>query len=202
MSTHTTVPSDEDLERQSAAALEPSSNAAVDEHGDDLPSQGLLSFYDNLRDRVLEAAESRDGRFSPRVVETLLLVPDVFMLLLRLSLDREVPRSARVLLGGALAYFVLPFDLWPEGIVGPVGYTDDLVLALAVLSQAFGQDLEPWTEKYWSGREPVRKVMGDVLQAAQSLLGSNLYGRLQKLLARRGVELEAAGAEGTHGAVG
>ncbi len=188
--THETVPPDEDLERASAGALEPVPESAVD----DLPSQGLLSFYDRLRDRVVEAAENRDGRVAPRVVEALLFVPDVFMLVLRLSLDRQVPRSARVLLGGALAYFVLPFDLWPEGIVGPVGYTDDLVLALAVLSQTFGRDLEPFAAKYWSGRQPVRKVMSDVLGAAQSLLGSNLYGRLQKLLRRRGVELETTEA--------
>ena len=79
------------------------------------------------------------------------------MLLVRLSLDKNVPTQARMLIGGALAYFVLPFDLLPEAIVGVGGYVDDLVLATAVLSQAFGGELEPYARKHWSGSEDLRE---------------------------------------------
>ena len=51
-------------------------------------------------------------------MRALLLVPDVFILLVRLALDKDVPGSARAMIGGALAYFVLPFDLLPEAILG------------------------------------------------------------------------------------
>ena len=56
-----------------------------------LPSTGLLSFYDRLRERILESVEERGGHLGSATVSALLLVPDVFMLLVRLSLDREVP---------------------------------------------------------------------------------------------------------------
>lgn len=181
------LPSDEELERRSEEAL-----ARVDPAG--LPSTGLLSFYDRLRERVVEAVEKRGGRWTEGTVRALLLVPDVFILLVRLALDRQVPAPARVLVGGALAYFVLPIDLLPEAVVGVGGYADDLVLAVAVLAQAFSGELEPHARKHWSGSEDLRVVLQDVTYAAENLLGAKLYGRLKALLARRGVRLpETAG---------
>ena len=122
----------------------------------------------------------------------LLLVPDVFILLARLALDKEVPGSARAMIGGALAYFILPIDLLPEAIPGAAGYLDDLVLGTAVLAQAFGGDLEPYARKHWSGSEDLRVVIQDVTTTAQSLLGKNLYDRLRRLMSRRGIELDDA----------
>jgi uncharacterized membrane protein YkvA (DUF1232 family) len=153
-------------------------------------TSGLLSFYDRLRERILAAVERRGGRLAPATVRALLLVPDVFILLVRLALDREVPASARAMIGGALAYFVLPLDLFPEAVVGGLGYLDDLVLATAVLAHAFGGELEPYARKHWSGPDDVRKVLHDVSGAAQGLLGKNLYERLRTVLARRGVDLD------------
>jgi len=153
------------------------------------PSTGLLSFYDRLRERVIGTVEKRGGRMSEGAVRALLLVPDVFILLVRLTLDKEVPKPARVLVGGALAYFIMPLDLFPEAILGPIGYMDDLVLATAVLAQAFGGDLEPYARKHWSGSEDLRIVLRDISESAHSLLGHNLYEKVKKLLRRRGVKV-------------
>lgn len=158
------------------------------------PSTGLLSFYDRLRARVLDAAERRGHKLGKPTVEALLLVPDIFVLLVRLSLDKEVPAGARSLIAGALAYFVLPIDLFPEAVFGAPGYLEDLVLASAVLAQAFGGELEPYARKYWNGRQDLRQVLFDITDSAQNLLGRDLQARLRRTLARRGVELERADA--------
>ncbi len=155
----------------------------------ELPSTGLLSFYDRLRRRVTKAVERRGGRLGAGAVEALLLVPDIFILLVRLSLDREVPKPTRALIVGALAYFILPFDLLPEGVVGPLGYMDDLVIACAVLTQALGGDLEPFAEKYWSGPRRLRVVLRDVTRSAQALLGESLFLRVERALAKRGIKV-------------
>jgi uncharacterized membrane protein YkvA (DUF1232 family) len=149
----------------------------------------MLAFYDRLRGRVVGALERRGGRIGRGAADALMVVPDVFMLLVRLALDPKVPAATRGLIGGALAYFVLPFDLLPEALVGGLGFLDDLVLAAAVLTQALGPDLEPVAQRYWSGRQELRQVLRDVVGAAQSLLGESLFGRLERLLARRGVAL-------------
>lgn len=148
------------------------------------PSTGLLSFYDRLRARVERTVSRRAGRFGPKVAEALLLVPDVFVLLLRLSLDRRVPKAQRALIGGALAYFVLPVDLFPEAVVGVAGYTEDLVLACAVLARAFGDDLEPFAQRYWNGSKKLSTVLKDVSQAAEALLGRPLNERVAGLANR------------------
>lgn len=170
--------------------LAESTELAANDDVDTLPSTGLLSFYDRLRRRVVRALERRGGKMGHRAASALLLVPDVFMLVARLALDKEVPKSTRAVLASTLAYFVLPLDLMPEGVIGPVGYLDDLVLALMALSQAFGKELEPYAEKYWSGSQPLRTVLGDVLVSANSLLGSNVYDRLRGVLAKKGIEVE------------
>jgi uncharacterized membrane protein YkvA (DUF1232 family) len=155
-----------------------------------LPSKGLLSFYDRLREKIIHAVEKRGGRLGDGAVRALLLVPDVFILLVRLTLDKNVPRGARAMIGGALAYFVLPVDLLPEMILGGAGYLDDLVLAAAVLSQAFGGELEPYARKHWSGAEDLRIVLKDISETSQALLGQNLYDRLKRVMGRRGIEVE------------
>lgn len=154
------------------------------------PGRGLLSFYDRLRARMLDGADRQSRRYGKPVVEAMLLVPDVFILLVRLALDREVPAEARALIGGAIAYFLLPVDLFPEAMVGAVGFLDDLVLASAVISQALGGDLEPYARKHWNGDQELRQTLRDVTQSAQTLLGRDLYRRLRGTLARRGVDLK------------
>jgi len=152
----------------------------------------LLGFYDRLRARIVAKVETRQGKLGVRMTRALLTVPDVFLLLVRLTFDKETPRETRALVGGALAYFVLPLDLFPEGMVGPVGFSEDLIFAAAVVASAFDRQLEALTRRHWSGSEDLRVVLQDLLEAAQALLGKSLYGRLRRLLARRGVRLSSS----------
>jgi uncharacterized membrane protein YkvA (DUF1232 family) len=182
----------EDFESFDSSQAEWDSEAAL-ASGEDVTDGKLLSFYDRLRERIVKAVEkrrdARGGKLTEGAVRALLLVPDVFILLTRLALDKNVPGSTRALIGGALAYFVLPADLFPELLLGGVGFMDDLVLATAVLAQAFGGDLEPYARKYWSGPEDLRVVLRDITETAQSLLGQNLYDRLRRLMSRRGIDV-------------
>lgn len=154
------------------------------------PSSGLLSFYDRLRARIAKAV-GKGGSLGASTVKILLMVPDIFILLVRLVLDRQVPSQTRALIGGALAYFILPVDLLPEALLGVGGYVDDAVLATAVLSQVFGSDLEPFVRKHWSGSDDIRVVLKDISSAARSLLGESVYERLRVLLEKRGVKVDA-----------
>ena len=184
--------SDDDV--RDATALAESVDFA-EEVDDDLPSSGLLSFYDRLRARISRYLEAKAGKVGPAVADALLLVPDVFILLVRLALDKSVPKEKRALIGSALAYFLLPIDLLPEAIVGPVGYVDDLVLGLSVLSQAFGSELEPYAAKYWSGSKSLRNALRDVVGAANSLLSEDLFDKLRRTLGERGIDLDAMRTE-------
>ncbi len=156
---------------------------------EDLASSGLLSFYDRLRDRVTAFVRKRSGKLGQNAVEALLLAPDLFVLILRLCLDSRVPPERRRFLFGALAYFLTPIDLLPEGLIGPAGYFEDVVLAAAVLKTSLNTDIEPLAEIYWSGPQKLRVILGDISEAAYGLLGPGLYLRLQRLLGKWGVDL-------------
>jgi uncharacterized membrane protein YkvA (DUF1232 family) len=165
-------------------------------HEPPLPARGLFEFYDRLRERVLRAVEEKGGSFGEKAAEALLLVPDIFILLVRLALDPEVPGGARALIAGALAYFILPLDLVPEAILGPAGYIEDLILAAAVLSQAFSGELEKYAAKHWSGPHELPHVLERLTQSAEELLDATAHGKLRRLLSRRGVELKESRKSG------
>lgn len=52
-------------------------------------------------------------------------------------LDRETPMSAKVILAGAIAYFVMPVDLIPDFIAG-LGLTDDAAVFAAAFKTLTG----------------------------------------------------------------
>jgi len=145
----------------------------------------LLGFYDRVRASVEGYLESRGGRLGKSSAQALLLVPDLLLLLTRLFLDREVPRSSRALIGGALAYFLLPADLAPEIVIGPIGFLDDLIVASTVLGHALGPDLGTYAERYWSGSGRLREVLTDISRTGNQLLGVDLAKRVERLIGRR-----------------
>src|SRR5258708_36618153 len=83
-------------------------------------------FYDRIRTRIQKFVGEK-GSTLGRTAEFLLLVPDVFILLWRLLRDSRVTGRNKALLGSAVVYYIFPFDLLPEAVLGPIGYLDDLV---------------------------------------------------------------------------
>ncbi len=138
-------------------------------------------FYDRVRASIHEFTERR-GRGVGKTTEYLMLVPDVFMLLWRVTTDSRVAGKEKVLLGTAVAYFLLPFDLVPEAIVGPIGYLDDLVFAVYVLNKILSSTDPAVLREHWSGSGDVLETIQRVLGAADSLVETKVSGRLKKML--------------------
>lgn len=82
-------------------------------------------YYQRLREKFRKWASSDEGK-NNKFAEFLMLVPDFFHLICKLAMDKRIDLEARGALGLVIVYFVSPIDLIPEGIVGPVGYVDDL----------------------------------------------------------------------------
>lgn len=145
----------------------------------------LLGFYDRVRGGIESYLERRAGRVGKSSAQALLLVPDLLLLLIRMFLDRDVPRSTRAMIGGALAYFLLPADLAPEIVLGPLGFLDDLIIASTVLAQALGPDLESYAARYWSGSGKLREVLTEISRTSNQLLGADLSKRVDRVIERR-----------------
>lgn len=73
------------------------------------------------------------------------------------ALDPQTPATSRGVLLAALAYFVLPFDVIPDMLVG-IGFTDDMAVLLAAFT-AVQKNIRP--EHYAKARETLDKTTED-----------------------------------------
>jgi uncharacterized membrane protein YkvA (DUF1232 family) len=150
---------------------------------DELPRDRATRFYDRIRGTIQRYVDGK-GKVLGKTAEFLLLVPDVFILLWRLTTDSRVSGKDKILLGSAVAYYVMPFDLIPEAIVGPIGYLDDLVFGVYVLNKILGNVDASVVREHWSGSEDVLDSIQRVLNAAESLIGKDLVGKIKKMMGK------------------
>lgn len=150
---------------------------------DELPRDRATRFYDRIRGTIQRYVDGK-GKVLGKTAEFLLLVPDVFILLWRLTTDSRVNSKDKILLGSAVAYYVMPFDLIPEAIVGPIGYLDDLVFGVFVLNKILGSVDASIVREHWSGSEDVLDSIQRVLNSAESLIGKDLAGKIKKMMGK------------------
>ena len=102
------------------------------------------------------------AKFWPTVKKALRTIPfmDEVVAAYFAMLDPQTPARARLILIGALAYFVLPFDLVPDIIFG-VGFLDDA----SILAAAIASVRSSITDDH---REAARQALADAPDDAQS----------------------------------
>ena len=138
-------------------------------------------FYDRIRTRIQKFVDQR-GSVIGKAADFLLLVPDVFILLWRLLRDSRVSGKNKVLLGSAVAYYIFPFDLIPEAIVGPIGYLDDLIFGVYVLNRMMIDTDAKVLRDHWSGSGDVLQTIQRVMSAADELVSKQVIARIKKLV--------------------
>lgn len=136
-------------------------------------------FYDRVRKSIRLYLEK--AKLGDKSTGLLLFVPDVFILLWRLINDARVNAKNKMLLGSGLAYYIFPIDLLPEGLIGPAGFADDLVLGMYLLNKILAETDVEVLRQHWSGSEDVLGAIQRVLNAADNLIGSDMVGRIKKL---------------------
>lgn len=136
-------------------------------------------FYDRMRENIRKYLDDK-GSLAWSTGEYLLLAPDVFVLLWRLVNDKRVNAKNKVMLGSGLAYYLFPLDIMPEGILGPIGYLDDLVFAVYLLNKLMTDTDVEVLREHWSGRDDVLDTIRKVLGAADNLVSSDILSKFKK----------------------
>ena len=150
-------------------------NDDIQKNGD-FEDQEHEDFYRELRRRMREWLR-KDGS-EHKWAEYLMFAPDMFYTLVKLMTDPDVPTSKKVKVGAAIAYFISPIDLVPEGVVGPIGYIDDIILAAYVLDDFINDVDAEVVKRNWPGEDDVLEVIKKLLDAASTLLGAKLLKSL------------------------
>ena len=140
-------------------------------------------YYLQLRDKVSKWFEKNADK-KPEYANYILLVPDFFYLLVRLTLDNRIAAIDKAKFAGVIAYFFSPIDFLPEALLGPIGYLDDLVLACYVLNLYINQQDEAGqavVKELWPGEQDVLDTIQSVMQKADSWIGSGLLKKIKSV---------------------
>lgn len=133
-------------------------------------------FYQQLRDKF------RGWSANHKWAEYLMFAPDLFHLLCKLAIDKQVPAAEKAKLAVAIAYFVSPLDLIPEALIGPAGYVDDIALAAYVLNSIINTTDRRLVDRYWAGDRDILELVRSILAVADDMIGSGLWQKIRNLI--------------------
>ncbi|MET1087754.1 MAG: DUF1232 domain-containing protein [Arthrobacter sp.] len=109
---------------------------------------GLVLVYAALL--VLLALYARKHPETVGMKEALRLLPDLLVLLRRLTADQTLPRGIRIRLVLLLVYLASPIDLVPD-FLPVIGYADDAIIVALVLRSVIRKAGHAPLERHWPG---------------------------------------------------
>ena len=138
-------------------------------------------FYQSLREKIDNYIKSEKAAKN-KWADVLLLAPDIFYLLCKLTMDKDVSAKAKAKLGIAIVYFIMPIDLIPEAITGPLGYLDDIAIAAFALNGILNDTKPEVVKRHWVGDEDILSIIKHIIDVADEMVGSGLIKKLKGLL--------------------
>ncbi|MFC2088350.1 YkvA family protein [Calditrichota bacterium] len=132
-------------------------------------------FYLKLRKKITAFLEKNNTPYA----DILLLAPDLFHLLVKLTIDERVSSKDKAKFIGVIAYFISPIDLLPEFLLGPIGYLDDIALTAYVLNNYINATDAHIVRELWAGDQDILSSIKNVLSVADKAIGSGLWKKIQ-----------------------
>lgn len=140
-----------------------------------------LKFYEKLRKKARDWTNEKTGKAGNKLAEYLFLLPDFFILVSRVALDKRVPTKRKLMLGGIVAYVMLPLDIIPD-FIPILGSVDDLVLVVMGLNMLLNEVDQKVLEDNWSGEGDVLHLMQKITATAEKFLDQKVLARIKKWL--------------------
>jgi uncharacterized membrane protein YkvA (DUF1232 family) len=141
-------------------------------------------FYQRSRSKIVKWAQGAGaGR---ETTQYIMLVPDIMALFVRLMGDPRVSSALKAEIAAASAYIIIPVDLMPEAVLGPVGLIDDAIVGVIALNRvvkAMGQAGENVLRQYWDGEEDILQVVEDLLTKADQFVTGKVWAGIKKFMA-------------------
>jgi uncharacterized membrane protein YkvA (DUF1232 family) len=142
-----------------------------------------LKFYEDLRRKAKDWTGQKTGKMGGKLSEYLFLLPDFFIMLTRLMLDKRVPGKRKLMGGGSVAYMMLPFDIIPD-FIPIIGHVDDLVLVVMGLNMVLNDTDPKVLSDNWSGEGEVLQQIQKITGVAEGFLDKNVLSKIKKWLGK------------------
>lgn len=144
-----------------------------------------LHFYEHMRQTVRRAVANKAGEKSSKIVEYLLTLPDFFILLTRLGLDKRVTKVQKLFVAGIIGYIIMPIDLIPDFI--PIfGFVDDLVLVVYALNTMLNEIDPHIVKENWSGDGDVLELLQKITRTAEEFLDKKILKKIKRWIEKMG----------------
>jgi len=140
-------------------------------------------FYFELRRKIDEWLNTKVGG-THLWSGYILAAPDLFHLLVKLLLDKDIPETKKLKIAAAIFYFISPIDFLPEAFLGPVGYLDDIAISAYVLNDVINEVDPKIITRNWAGGRDVLALTKTILQNANRMIGSGLWMKLKRTFAK------------------
>lgn len=144
-------------------------------------SEKKLKFYEKLREKITGFANEKAGEKAGKFTEYVLTLPDFFILLCRLAVDKRVKNSQKVMIGGIIVYVMSPIDLIPD-FIPVIGYVDDIVLVVFGLNIILNDLDNQVLLDNWSGQQDVLGLLQKVTAGAEDFLNKNILKKIKNIL--------------------
>lgn len=115
-----------------------------------------------------------------RLKNLVLFIPNMLYMCGRLLADPRVPATEKALLGGAIVYAIIPFDLIPD-MIPFVGQIDDAYLIALTLLRLMERTDPRVVREHWRGGGDVVELIG----SAALLCAKFLPQRIRRVLTSR-----------------
>lgn len=137
-----------------------------------------MKFYEKLRKKIRKLAVTKGGEKAGEFTKYILALPDFFILLCRLAVDKRVGGKQKLLVGGIIAYVISPIDIIPD-FIPFIGYVDDLVLVVYGLNIVLNELDKQVLVDNWSGEEDVLKLLQKITYVAENFLDKNILKKIK-----------------------
>lgn len=142
-----------------------------------------VGFFQQLKNKITEWAQTDDGK-NNKWADIIMLVPNFFKLICRLAIDPDVSAADKAILAGVIVYFISPIDIMPEGVLGPVGFLDDIALVAFALTAMIKNTNPRIVQKHWDGTDDILNVIKSIVEVADIMLGDNVFNKVKGVLAK------------------
>lgn len=137
-----------------------------------------LKFYEDLRKKAKGWAQSKTGSLGGKLSEYLFLLPDFFVMLCRLAVDKRVPGVIKLKISGIIAYLIMPIDIIPD-FIPVVGYMDDLVFVVLGLNLILNDIDHKILRDNWSGEGDILEQLQKISALAENFLDQNIMQKIK-----------------------
>lgn len=119
--------------------------------------------------KIQKPTRKEKSELKSRMRNLLMFLPNLVKLFGRLLTDKRVPSTEKVLVVGAIAYVIMPFDFIPD-IIPFAGQVDDMYLVGLTLIRLISRTDENVLNEHWSGGGSLASLAESITNIAPMLL--------------------------------